>query len=110
MDTTSIHVAVNRISSHQRPAWNKWKKKRETEKLQKNGAVEAVIDLIARVREEEEQAQDDPENSKRLKKACMDIEEFLRLSYQPEMGYSNEDVDEHDMRSPHSCQLARRRR
>ncbi|KAF8346231.1 hypothetical protein F5887DRAFT_963347, partial [Amanita rubescens] len=32
MDTMSLHVAVNGISSHQRLAWNKWKKKKETQK------------------------------------------------------------------------------
>lgn len=96
MDTMSLHVAVNGISSHQRPAWNKWKKKRETEKLQKNEAVEAVIDLIARVREEEDQAQDDPENLERLKKVRMDMEESLRLSYQPEVDYGNENDDADD--------------
>ncbi|KAF8328274.1 hypothetical protein F5887DRAFT_1008425, partial [Amanita rubescens] len=28
MDTMSLHIAVNGISSHQRPAWNEWKKKK----------------------------------------------------------------------------------
>lgn len=39
----------------------------------------------------EEQAHDDPEILERLKKVCM--EESLRVSYQPEMGYK-EDMDD----------------
>ena len=41
--------------THQRPAW---KKKKENEKVQRVEAVEAIIDLIARAREEEEQARE----------------------------------------------------
>ena len=40
--------------------WNKWKKKkkkkRETEKVQRAEADEAIVDLIAQARAEEEQA------------------------------------------------------
>lgn len=50
MAAMSPHVAVNGISSHRRPAWNKLKK-RETEKVQRIEAVENIVDLIAQVRE-----------------------------------------------------------
>ncbi|KAF8346225.1 hypothetical protein F5887DRAFT_963269 [Amanita rubescens] len=33
MDTMSLHVAVNGISSHQRPAWNKKKRCRGSKRL-----------------------------------------------------------------------------
>ena len=53
MDTMSLHIAVNEISSHQRPAWNKWKKKTETEteKVQRVEAVEAIVDFITQAKE-----------------------------------------------------------
>ena len=83
----SLHVAVNGISSHQRPAWNKWKKKRETEKVQRVEAVEAIVDLIAQAKEEEEQARErgDTETVEKLARARIDMEDSLRVPYQPEV-------------------------
>lgn len=46
LDTMALHVAVKGISSHQRPAWMKYRKSKETESHQQQEAVEAVIGLI----------------------------------------------------------------
>jgi DNA mitochondrial polymerase exonuclease domain len=65
MDAMSFYVAVNGISSHQLPPWNKWrkkkkkkKKKRETEKMQRVEAVEAMLGLIVQAKEKEGQARE----------------------------------------------------
>jgi len=52
LDTMSLHVAVKGISSHQRPAWNMHKKKREDEKEKKAEATEAVLQLMNEVQEQ----------------------------------------------------------
>ncbi|KZV92616.1 hypothetical protein EXIGLDRAFT_836317 [Exidia glandulosa HHB12029] len=44
LDTMSLHVAIKGISSHQRPAWNKWKK-------QKKETIEMVEGMIQDTRE-----------------------------------------------------------
>ncbi|KAG1763684.1 DNA polymerase family A-domain-containing protein [Suillus occidentalis] len=46
LDTMALHVAVNGISSHQRPAWMKHRKSKETQKVHRAEAVEAVIELM----------------------------------------------------------------
>lgn len=46
IDTMALHVAVKGISSHQRPAWMKYRKNKETELEQKEEAVEAVVELM----------------------------------------------------------------
>ncbi|KAG6868215.1 hypothetical protein C0993_006078 [Termitomyces sp. T159_Od127] len=47
IDTMALHVAVKGISSHQRPAWMKYRKSKETEVEQKEEAVEAILELMS---------------------------------------------------------------
>ncbi|KAH8830248.1 hypothetical protein DL96DRAFT_1668176 [Flagelloscypha sp. PMI_526] len=49
IDTMSLHVAVKGISSHQRPAWNKYKKAKEVAQEQRDEAVAAVADMLLEV-------------------------------------------------------------
>lgn len=46
IDTMALHVAVKGISSHQRPAWMKHRKQKETEFKQQEEAMEAVVELM----------------------------------------------------------------
>ena len=46
---------------------------------------------------EEEQAYDDPESLERLKKVRIYMEESLRLSYQPEMDYMDDNDNDKNM-------------
>ncbi|KAI0319735.1 DNA polymerase family A-domain-containing protein [Amylostereum chailletii] len=46
LDTMALHVAVKGISSHQRPAWMKYRKSKLKEREQKEEAYEAVVDLL----------------------------------------------------------------
>jgi len=46
MDTMSLHVAVNGISSHQRPAWMKHRKARAARIEQRTEAVEAAFEIM----------------------------------------------------------------
>ncbi|KAK2462616.1 hypothetical protein APHAL10511_005349 [Amanita phalloides] len=90
LDTMALHVAVNGISSHQRPAWNKWKKKKETERVQRDEAVEALRELIGKVREEEGNA--DGERLEYLRKVRTDMEHSLA----PEMDWGTNEEEEGD--------------
>jgi len=40
------------------PPWDKWKEKRETKKVRGVETVQAIVDLIAQAKEEEEQARE----------------------------------------------------
>ena len=42
IDTMALHIAVSGISSHQRPAWHKYRKTKEAEDDRRQEAVEAV--------------------------------------------------------------------
>lgn len=46
IDTMALHVAVKGISSHQRPAWMKYRKLKQTEQQQQQEARETVMDLL----------------------------------------------------------------
>ncbi|KDR84733.1 hypothetical protein GALMADRAFT_53782 [Galerina marginata CBS 339.88] len=46
IDTMSLHVAAHGISSHQRPAWMKYRKSKQAEEEQREEAVEAVMGLM----------------------------------------------------------------
>lgn len=76
---------MNGISSHQRPAWNKWKKKRETERVQRAEAVKAIVDLIAQARE-----RGDTETVEKL----TDVEDSLQVPYQSEMDWNGNENDD----------------
>ncbi|KAG6845692.1 hypothetical protein H0H87_004953 [Tephrocybe sp. NHM501043] len=49
IDTMALHVAVKGISSHQRPAWMKYRKSKEKQVERKEEAVEAIIELMSAV-------------------------------------------------------------
>ena len=46
LDTMALHVAVKGISSHQRPAWMKYRKSKLKERERKEEAYEAVVALL----------------------------------------------------------------
>ncbi|TDL27638.1 gamma DNA-directed DNA polymerase [Rickenella mellea] len=46
LDTMALHVAVKGISSHQRPAWMKYRKAQKDEKERKEEAFEVAVDVI----------------------------------------------------------------
>ncbi|KAJ4467314.1 DNA polymerase family A-domain-containing protein [Lentinula aciculospora] len=46
LDTMSLHVAIKGISSHQRPAWVKYRKEKQDAIDSKDEAIEAVIHLL----------------------------------------------------------------
>ncbi|KAF5369324.1 hypothetical protein D9758_002746 [Tetrapyrgos nigripes] len=50
LDTMSLHIAVKGISSHQRPAWMKYRKKKQDEIDSRNEAVQAMVHLLHDVR------------------------------------------------------------
>ncbi len=52
IDTMSLHVAVNGISSHQRPAWLKYRKNKDLQKEQKEEAIEAVVEMMSSLEEQ----------------------------------------------------------
>jgi DNA polymerase gamma 1 len=76
IDTMALHVAVKGISSHQRPAWMKYRKSKETEQEQQSEAVEAVVELMDAVNQQqsEEPNIDKKEDLRRLRQ---DMEDSL---------------------------------
>lgn len=58
IDTMSLHIAVNGISSHQRPAWAKYRKAKIIEEEQREEAVEVIIGHMTSVQEREMQETD----------------------------------------------------
>ncbi|KAL1740360.1 DNA polymerase family A-domain-containing protein [Schizophyllum fasciatum] len=55
LDTMSLHVAVKGMSSHQRPAWMKYKKEKEVLQRQKEEAIQAIEALLVQTTSEDEQ-------------------------------------------------------
>lgn len=51
LDTMALHVAVNGVSSHQRSAWSKYRKQKQTSKAMKDEAVDSVLGLINELKE-----------------------------------------------------------
>ena len=76
IDTMSLHVAVKGISSHQRPAWMKYRKSKNEEKERKSEAAEAAKDLL-REAQEQEQAEIDAIKRAELRRLQEEIEESL---------------------------------
>lgn len=76
LDTMSLHVAVKGISSHQRPAWMKYRKIKAEEKEQKDEAVDVVRELL----EDTEQLHEDEQDAAKkeeLRRMRQAIEESL---------------------------------
>ncbi|KAG5651095.1 hypothetical protein H0H81_009871 [Sphagnurus paluster] len=87
LDTMALHVAVKGISSHQRPAWMKYRKSKETQLEQKEEAMEAMFELITAVRTRELEEQD-PAKKAELRQLCQDMQDSLLPSHAP--------VEDHD--------------
>ena len=78
IDTMALHIAVTGISSHQRPAWKKHRKTKETEEEQRVEAIQTVENLLqeSQVLDQEEV---DETKKERLRKLRSDMEESLPL-------------------------------
>lgn len=76
MDTMSLHVAVKGISSHQRPAWMKYRKNKGEEKERKEEAVEAAMDLLLEA-QQAQSAESDAAKRADLRRLQQEIEESL---------------------------------
>jgi DNA polymerase gamma 1 len=93
LDTMALHVAVNGISSHQRPAWMKHRKSKETQKVHRAEAVEAVIELM-RDAEFKHDQEDDEIKREELRRLRADLEESL-----PQLEAVDTDAMEADLSS-----------
>ena len=78
LDTMSLHVAVKGISSHQRPAWLKYRKSKQLEEEQKDEAVEAIRNLMRTVDERRKQ-EGDLAKQEELIRVHQEMEESLLL-------------------------------
>ncbi|OSD05058.1 gamma DNA-directed DNA polymerase [Trametes coccinea BRFM310] len=76
LDTMALHVAVKGISSHQRPAWMKYRKSKEKALEQRDEAIETVYELM-REAEERLQNESDPERRADLERVMREMEESL---------------------------------
>ncbi|KAF5386610.1 hypothetical protein D9615_001930 [Tricholomella constricta] len=76
IDTMALHVAVKGISSHQRPAWMKYRKSKETQVEQKEEAVEAIMELMAAVGRRQTEELDDAKQEE-LRRLRQDMEDSL---------------------------------
>ncbi|KAI0690498.1 gamma DNA-directed DNA polymerase [Cerioporus squamosus] len=76
MDTMALHVAVKGISSHQRPAWMKYRKSKEQEQEQREEAIETVYNLMQEA-EERLQQETDPERKLHIERLAREMEESL---------------------------------
>ncbi|TFY65826.1 hypothetical protein EVG20_g5266 [Dentipellis fragilis] len=76
LDTMALHVAVKGISSHQRPAWMKYRKSKVKEREQKEEAFEAVVELL-RETERRQVTEVDATKQEELKKLRQAMEESL---------------------------------
>ncbi|KAA1475033.1 gamma DNA-directed DNA polymerase [Dentipellis sp. KUC8613] len=76
LDTMALHVAVKGISSHQRPAWMKYRKSKVKEREQKEEAFEAVVGLLHEIERRQEREQDATKQEE-LRKLQQAMEESL---------------------------------
>lgn len=86
LDTLSLHVAVKGISSHQRPAWMKYRKNKNEEKARTEEAIEVAKDLLFETQEKMRNEQDAIKRSE-LRRFQQELEESL-----PQLA-SDESVD-----------------
>ena len=91
MDTMSLHVAVNGISSHQRPAWMKHRKAKAARIEQRAEAVEAALEIM---RDTASQAESEVDAARRaqLRRLRAEIEESL-----PQLQEDDEDVTDAEL-------------
>ncbi|KAI0353878.1 gamma DNA-directed DNA polymerase [Trametes cingulata] len=87
IDTMALHVAVKGISSHQRPAWMKYRKSKEKAQEQRDEAIETVYELL-REAEERLRKETDPAARADLQRVMREMEESLpslqAANYAPE--------------------------
>jgi len=76
IDTMSLHVAVKGISSHQRPAWKKHRKTKETEEERRVEAIAAVENLLQESEGLDQEGVDETKKEE-LRKLRSDMEESL---------------------------------
>ncbi|KAG6861646.1 hypothetical protein C0995_013648 [Termitomyces sp. Mi166 len=76
IDTMALHVAVKGISSHQRPAWMKYRKSKETQVEQEEEAVEAIVELMSAV-EKRMMEEVDLVKKEELRRLYQDMEDSL---------------------------------
>ncbi|OJA17615.1 hypothetical protein AZE42_01199 [Rhizopogon vesiculosus] len=93
LDTMALHVAVKGISSHQRPAWMKHRKSKETQQVRRAEAVEAVVELM-RDAELKHDGEVDEIKREELRRLCADLEEGL-----PQLEAADVDAEEADLSS-----------
>jgi DNA polymerase gamma 1 len=93
LDTMALHVAVKGISSHQRPAWMKYRKSKETQQVRRAEAVEAVVELM-RDAELKHDGEVDEIKREELRRLRADLEESL-----PQLEAADVDAEEADLSS-----------
>ena len=76
IDTMALHVAVKGISSHQRPAWMKYRKSKETEQEQQSEAVETIVELIEAI-DKQNSEEPDSEKKEELRRLRQEMEDSL---------------------------------
>ncbi|KAG2023737.1 gamma DNA-directed DNA polymerase [Coprinopsis cinerea AmutBmut pab1-1] len=76
IDTMSLHAAVYGISSHQRPAWMKHRKARETELRQLEEAIEVFRGLI-KTAEERMELETDPQQKEEYRQTHLKLSKGL---------------------------------
>ncbi|KAF9812850.1 hypothetical protein IEO21_05950 [Rhodonia placenta] len=76
LDTMALHIAVKGISSHQRPAWIKYRKSKEQVQEQKEETIDMVLELM-READEVRQAETDPAKKAELGRLLHEMEESL---------------------------------
>ena len=76
LDTMALHIAVNGISSHQRPAWSKYRKKKQDGRVMKDEAVDSVVELIKQLKRQVN-AEPDKKAKDELERRVFDMEDSL---------------------------------
>ncbi|KAF7294449.1 POLAc domain-containing protein [Mycena kentingensis (nom. inval.)] len=98
LDTMALHVAVRGISSHQRPAWMKWRKAREAEKEMEDEARLAIGEMLQELESREAYERDPPKRAN-LAKLRAQLEEALMSqtsSSAPDIGLDLESDEDHE--------------
>ncbi|KAI0028063.1 DNA polymerase family A-domain-containing protein [Vararia minispora EC-137] len=80
LDTMALHVAVKGISSHQRPAWAKYRKSKLMERERQEEAYEAVVGLLRDIDSSDGALGIEPAQRKRLLQLRGALEESLLQS------------------------------
>ena len=89
LDTMALHVAVNGISSHQRPAWSKYRKQKQASRTMKDEAVASVCGLIMELKREANET-DGEEKAELLRRVSEMQESLPSLQAIPEVGGDRE--------------------